>query len=121
MEMETPEARTLFPCASLSWTVTAGLIDAPAFALVGCCANSSCVAAPAEMVNATLVADSNPECDAERVFVPERLMLRSENVATPAASVERVVVPPSVPVPDESAIVTVTPDPATLFPNESRT
>ena len=49
-------AVTVFPLASWTATVTAGLILAPAVALVGCCPNASFAAAPAVMLKALLAA-----------------------------------------------------------------
>ena len=51
---------TMFPPASSTCTVTAGLMFAPATAFVGCCTNTSCVAVPAVMLNALLVALVSP-------------------------------------------------------------
>src|SRR5437763_4671226 len=46
----------VFPCASCAVTCTAGVIAAPAGVLLGCTENTSCVAVPAVMLNAALVA-----------------------------------------------------------------
>jgi len=73
--------------------------------------------APAAMIEkGLLIADVNPLLDAERVFAPERLTMRLLKVASPAASVTCERVPVSVPVPDASAMVTVTPAFRTLLP-----
>src|SRR5437762_5147747 len=46
----------VFPCASCAVTCTAGVIAAPAGVVLGCTENTSCVAVPAVMLNAALVA-----------------------------------------------------------------
>ena len=72
------------------------------------------------MVKALLTAELRPVLDAARFFEPLRLTLKSLNVAKPFASVEVVVVPPSVPEdPVSKAIVTVTPALGTLLPKLS--
>ena len=45
----------VFPCPSRAVTCTAGVMLAPATVVVGCTANTSCVAFPAVMLNALLV------------------------------------------------------------------
>src|SRR5437870_5119319 len=54
---------------SASWTVacTAGVIAAPAAALLGCTVKASFAAAPAPMLNAVLVAPVRPVADAVSV------------------------------------------------------
>src|SRR5207249_7487029 len=46
----------VFPCASCAATCTAGVIAAPAVALLGCTVNTSCPALPAVMLNPALCA-----------------------------------------------------------------
>src|SRR2546421_582196 len=50
----------VFPCASCAVTCTAGVIAAPAAVLLGSTENTSCVAVPAVMLNAALVAVPAP-------------------------------------------------------------
>ncbi len=114
-----PDIGTLLPEASFNWTVTAGVMAAPAVALVGSCTNTRWVADPAEIVKVVLVADVNPVEEAISVFDPTVSMLRFENVASPVASVSCVTVPDKIPVPEESAILTVSLIIGTLLPNAS--
>ncbi len=62
------------------------------------------------MVKLLLIAAVNPALDAVSLLEPIRLTLRSLNVARPAVFVERVVVPLSVPVPDDKVSVIEIPD-----------
>ena len=50
----------VLPNASRAMTCTGGAMVAPAAALAGCTVKASCVAAPAVMVNAALVAPVSP-------------------------------------------------------------
>jgi len=108
------------PNGSLSWTVTAGVIVAPALALVGSWTNATRFAAAGLIVNALLMALVSNPLDAVRFFDPERLMLRSLNVDTPEAFEFCVNVPLSVPVPVLSVIVTGIPAVVIAFENASR-
>src|SRR5205809_423871 len=58
---------TLLPWASWTATCTAGVIPAPAGALLGCTVKTSFAAAPAPMLNALLVALVRPVADAVSV------------------------------------------------------
>src|SRR5258707_1278479 len=85
------------PLASLSWTVTAGAMAAPATVLDGCPTKASLLAAPGVMVNVVLVAPPSAPSTTERVYpAPVLLIDRLEKVASPltAATVK---VPDSVP------------------------
>src|SRR5438034_10888025 len=53
-------AVAVFPCASSAVTWTAGVIGAPAVALVGCTENTRCVAGPGAAVNGGLDAVARP-------------------------------------------------------------
>src|SRR5205814_1782929 len=106
----------VFPCASCAVTCTAGVIAAPAGVLLGCTENTSCVAVPAVMLNAALVALPAPvavSSEARRVVTIDRLA----NVASPPTAA-CVSVPPSVPVPGFVPIATVTfpVNPFAVFP-----
>src|SRR5438046_10143318 len=80
-------AVAVFPCASSAVTWTAGVIGAPAVALVGCTENTRCVAAPAAMLNGALVAVDSPPAAAVRVApVPVLSLRRQENVALQAST-----------------------------------
>ena len=108
------------PLASSMRTVTAGLIAAPAEAVVGCTAKASRAAAPAVMVMVPDVACVRPvpvKLSVRSPIVP--VMARPLKVATPFASVVAVRVPPNVPSPDAMATVTTTPASATV-PEASR-
>src|ERR1041385_9131746 len=73
-----------FPCASCAVTCTAGVIAAPAAVVLGCTENTSCVAVPAVILNAALVAVENPLAAAVSVYpLPTLSILRFANVATP--------------------------------------
>src|SRR5881398_1012029 len=84
------------PSASWAVTCTAGVIAAPAVALVGCTLKTSALGAPAVTLNAALVAPPpppppppppTPEAPAVSVYpVPVLLMLNPENVAMPPAA-----------------------------------
>src|SRR5437016_3623613 len=58
---------TVLPWASWTATCTAGVIPAPAAALLGCTVKTSFAAAPAPMLNALLVALVRPVADAVSV------------------------------------------------------
>ena len=70
-----------------------------------------------EIVHELLTADVSPVLDAEIVFDPDRSMDKFPNVAIPLALVRWLVVPLSVPVPEESVIATATPESEIAFPN----
>src|SRR2546430_9214820 len=92
--------------ASRAVTCTAGVIVAPADVVLGSTENTSCVAVPAVMLNAVLVALPAPV--AVSVYpVPTLSIPRVANVATPAAAAT-VVVPASVPLLGFVPIATVT-------------
>src|SRR5436190_1039625 len=70
--------------ASSAVTCTAGVIAAPASAVLGCTENTSCVAVPAVILNAVLVPVAGPVALAVRVYaVPTLLIDSPANVATP--------------------------------------
>ena len=113
---------TMFQFASTAFTVTVKAVPAvrllgvpvlpegdPGEAVSPGTSNCSLVNAPALTVKLLLTADVNPLLAAVSCFEPATLMLRSLNVATPE-TVACVKVPLSVPAPDESDIVTFTPD-----------
>src|SRR6266540_2855417 len=77
------------------------------------------LAAAGEIAKALLSAELSPELETVNFFEPLRLMLKSSNVARPAASVVLDRVPPSAPDPVVNAIVTVTPKFTTLLPKAS--
>src|SRR6266566_4626648 len=92
--------------ASSAVTCTAGVIAAPADVVLGCTEKTSCVAGPAVMLNAVLVALPAPV--AVRVYpLPTLSIDRLANVATPALAAT-VAVPASVPLPGFVPIATVT-------------
>ena len=97
------------PSASCAVTCTAGVIAAPAVALVGCTLKTSTLGAPAVTLNAALVAPPpTPEAPAVSVYpVPVLLMLNPENVAMPPPAAT-FVVPESTPPPAFVPIATVT-------------
>src|SRR5437773_918182 len=108
----------VFPWASRAVTCTAGVMAAPAAALLGSTVNSSSVAAPGVGGNSTLVALLSPVAAAVSVYpVPALLMLRFANVATPLAAAT-VVVPASVPLPGFAprAMVTLPLNPVAVLP-----
>src|SRR5882762_8023918 len=83
---------TALPRLSSIVTCTAGVIIAPAVVVVGCTVNASFAAAPTVTLNAPLVAPASPVALAVSVYpVPALLMLRFENVATPATAFAAVV------------------------------
>src|SRR3989442_19477 len=100
-----------FPWASCAVTCTAGVIAAPAVALVGCAVKTSTPGAPAVTLNAALVAPPpppTPEAPAVSVYpVPVLLMLNPENVAMPPAAAT-FDVPERAPPPGLMPIATVT-------------
>src|SRR6266581_4658361 len=72
------------PSASCAVTCTAGVIAAPAVAVVGCTLKTSTLGAPAVTLNAALVPPPIPAAPAVRVYpVPVLLILNPENVAMP--------------------------------------
>ena len=103
------------PSASWAVTCTAGVIAAPAVALVGCTLKTSALGAPAVTLNAALVAPPpppppppTPEAPAVSVYpVPVLLMLNPENVAMPPAAAT-LDVPERAPPPGFMPIATVT-------------
>src|SRR5438874_1378826 len=103
------------PSASCAVTCTAGVIAAPAVAVVGCTLKTSTLGAPAVTLNAALVPPLTPEAPA--VSVPP---LSPENVATPAPAAT-LVVPVSAPAPGlfPSATVTDAVKLVTVLPNPS--
>lgn len=114
---------TVLPRASVTATVTAGEIDVPAVAVVGCWTNASFDAAPAEMLNVELVALVSAPDEALSVYpVPDLLIERPEKVATPLTALT-VAVPESVPPPGFVAIATVidADEVVTVFPPASWT
>ena len=58
---------TTLPFASSTSKVTAGLIETPATVFVGCWPNTSCVAVPAVILKAPLVAEVRPLLVADNV------------------------------------------------------
>src|SRR2546427_454408 len=98
---------TVLPWASWTATCTAGVIAAPAAALLGCTVKASFAAAPTLMLNAVLVAPVRPVADAASVQpVPGLLMLRFAKVATPLTAAT-VGVPARVPLAGLVPIATV--------------
>src|SRR2546429_6741504 len=97
------------PSASCAVTCTAGVIAAPAVALVGFTLKTSTLGAPAVTLNAALVAPPpTPEEPAVSVYpVPVLLMLNRENVAMPPAAAT-LDVPERAPPPGFMPIATVT-------------
>src|SRR5438552_3782434 len=97
------------PSASWAVTCTAGVIAAPAVALVGCTLKASTLGAPAVTLNAALVAPPpTPEAPAVSVYpVPVLLMLNPENVAMPPAAAT-LDVPERAPPPGFAPIATAT-------------
>jgi hypothetical protein len=79
-----------------------------------------CVAAPTVILNELLTAGISPELDAVIALVPVRLILRSLNVARPDPFVNCEVVPESAPEPEDSVMITDTPEVVTLLPKLSR-
>src|SRR5205814_721481 len=78
---------TVLPWASWTVTCTAGVIAAPAAALLGCTVKSSFAAAPTPMLNALLVAPVRPVAAAVRLSpLLGSLRLRFAKVATPFAA-----------------------------------
>ena len=77
------------------------------------------MAAAGEIVNALLTVGANTPLDGVRILDPEKLILKSPNVADPQPLVNGVVVPPSVPVPADNVRSIEMPDVDTLFPNAS--
>src|SRR5437762_3560969 len=110
------------PSASCAVTCTAGVIAAPAVALVGCTLKTSTLGAPAVTLNAALVAPPpTPEAPAVSVYpVPVLLMLNPENVAMPPPAAT-LVVPVSAPAPGffPSATVTYPVNPVAVLPSPS--
>src|SRR5262245_50063715 len=93
------ELVTVFPNASCTDTCTAGLMAAPAMALVGCTVNATRVATSGLMAHAAEVAPVSGADAAASVYpAPDRLMERLENVATPLTA-DTVAVPDSTPPP----------------------
>src|SRR5436189_144145 len=98
---------TVLPWASWTATCTAGVIAAPAAALLGCTVKASFAAAPTLMLNAVLVAPVRPVADAASLYPgPALPRLR---LALPArrSSDLTVVVPERVPLAGLVPIATV--------------
>src|SRR5436309_3164164 len=96
------------PSASCAVTCTAGVIAAPAVAVVGCTLKTSTLGAPAVTLNAALVPPLTPEAPAVSVYpMPVLLMLNPENVAMPPAAAT-LDVPERAPPPGFAPIATVT-------------
>src|SRR5438445_5092844 len=96
------------PSASWAVTCTAGVIAAPAVALVGCTLKTSTLGAPAVTLNAALVPPPTPAAPAVRVYpTPVLLMLNPENVAMPPAAAT-LDVPERAPPPGFVPLATVT-------------
>lgn len=111
---------TRFPPAST--TLRTGCVEnaTPAVAEEeGSVVMRSWTAGPRVIVKMLLVVDVSPDAAALNCLDPIRLMLISSNVARPDALVKRVVVPLSVPVPDEMVSVTARPAWAISFPDLS--
>src|SRR5436853_304578 len=98
---------TVLPWASWTVTCTAGVIAAPAAALLGCTVKTSFAAAPTPMLNALLVAPVRPVAAALTVHAAlPMLMLRFAKVATPLTAAT-VGVPARVPLAGLVPIATV--------------
>src|SRR5438034_1025399 len=96
------------PSASCAVTCTAGVIAAPAVAVVGCTLKTSTLGAPAVTLNAALVPPPIPAAPAVSVYpVPVLLMLNPENVAMPPAAAT-LDVPERAPPPGIAPIATAT-------------
>ena len=120
-ESETSAPATALPNASCTRTVTAGVTVALTSVVVGCERNASEAWAAGRIANASLPAGVNAPLDAVSLLpAPATVSTRSSKLASPAASVLRVVVPVSVPVPAVSVASTATPDCATALPYASR-
>src|SRR5437773_6196515 len=91
-----PNAVAVFPWASCAVTCTAGVIAAPAMALLGGTVNASCVAAPGVTLKAALVWVSPAAPVVKGYALPTLLMLNPGNVATPLTAAT-VAVPARVP------------------------
>src|SRR6267143_3215526 len=112
----------VFPCPSRAVTCTVGVIVAPAVVVVGCTVKTSCVAVPAVMLNAPLVAPVSPAAVTASVYpVPGLSMLSVAKFATPATAAT-VAVPASVPPPGLVPIATATVpvNPLAVLPCASR-
>src|SRR5262245_38892176 len=96
---DTSSLGTGFENASVTLTLTAGVIAAPAAALLGWTSNATVAAAPALMVKLVLSVGPAPLVEALSCFEPARSTLSVENVAMPLPSVEAGALPESVPVP----------------------
>src|SRR5205807_523573 len=117
------ELVTVLPRVSWTVTWTAGAIDAPAMALLGCPVTASLLAAPGVMLKVELVAPVREPEDAAKVYpFPVFSMERFEKVATPELAAT-VAVPERVPplglVP--MATVTLAEELVTVFPKLSCT
>src|SRR5207244_2671570 len=115
-DSETLTPATGLPDASETFSSTGGEIAAATTTSLGGTANASVAAAPALTVNDALVTGVSAPPVAVSCFAPAVSSTRSSNSANPLPSVLRLVVPCSVPLPDESATLTPTPDCATSFP-----
>src|SRR2546428_13990142 len=75
----------VLPWASRTVTCTAGVIVAPAVVVVGCTVKTSCVAAPAVMVDGmSVVLGQRVDLGGRRFTVPNMLMPRFAELAAPA-------------------------------------
>lgn len=114
---------TVLPTGSWAVTWIAGVIVAPAAAVVGCTVNFNCDAEPTVMSNGVLTGELRPPVDAVSVKpVPLKAILSVENVATPETAAIDVVpdnVVPAVPVPGVIATDTVPVKLVTAFPPAS--
>src|SRR5437879_13558920 len=78
-------AVAVFPCASSAVTWTAGVMGAPAVALLGCTETTSCVGVPAATLNGVLVTGATPPAAAASAYGRPSWTNRGvEDVATPA-------------------------------------
>src|SRR5205809_860195 len=98
---------TVLPWASWTATCTAGVIAAPAAALLGCTVKASFAAAPTLMLNAVLVAPVRPVADAFSASPIPALSILSLHDAPPILTAATVVVPARVPLAGLVPIATV--------------
>src|SRR5439155_630914 len=106
----------VLPLPSWAVTSTAGVIAAPAVVVLGCTLNTNCVAVPAVMLNAALVALPAPAA-VKIGRAPGREMVSPEEVAAPATA-DTVLVPDKVPLPGfvPVASVSVPVNPVAVLP-----
>src|SRR5262245_56213244 len=86
-DSDTSSLGTGFENASVTLTLTAGVIAAPAAALLGWTSNATVAAAPALIVKLVLNVGPAPLVEALSCFEPTRSTLSVENVAMPPPSV----------------------------------